>query len=136
MNQKKEKYVKICPKCKSTDIAFEKSTMQALGQLPNRYICSNCGYGGYQAVEIAASKLAKLRKTAEAMQTAVDKHELVDTSYGHFEVRVMWKLFAPFLIIAGIFFLIRGWAFGAVIAIIAGLFMFNIAYFKKRKLRD
>jgi transposase-like protein len=40
---KKQKHVKICPKCKSFDIQVYSFTMMAAG-LPPSYTCKKCGY--------------------------------------------------------------------------------------------
>ena len=139
MKKYKKKYIKICPKCKSPDIRTDKSTMQQLGALPTMYICNKCRHSGYSFPELEISGLNSLKSLRKAKK---DKSELVDTSYGKFEVRLIWKIESILILMTGMFM-----AFGelfyepleraiGIIIILIGAFMFYITYFKKRRLRE
>ncbi|HLC55909.1 MAG TPA: hypothetical protein VJJ23_01605 [Candidatus Nanoarchaeia archaeon] len=52
-----EKYIKICPKCRSLNIKVENAL--TTGFLPNSYICINCKYKGMIFPEIEISRLEK-----------------------------------------------------------------------------
>lgn len=134
---KKEKYLKICPKCKSIDIGPDKSTLQQIGVLPQNYICKKCGYSGFVFPEIAISKLKEFKEEIDKEQlrdTKKDQSELIDTSYGGFQVRFWWKIAGPALVILGLLSLWRADITLGVILLAMGVFMFYITYFKKRKL--
>ena len=129
-------YVKICPNCKSEDIFQEKSTMQALGYLHTRYVCENCGYGGFQTIEVKQSELKNLKKNDENKNA---KSELIDMSYGKFAVRLLWKILGPISIVIGIFLIFDEEKFleiSGIYYILTGIFMLYITYFKKRKLSE
>lgn len=137
---KKEQYIKFCPKCKYVDVSRSKVThIQKLGALPHMYICNHCGHTGYQFPEVEISELGHFQKEVDKRQlrdTKKDKTELVDTAYGKFEVRVIWKITAPILLIIGIIFLSSQYYLYGSIVLLVGLFMVYITYFKKRKLKD
>ena len=98
----KKKYVRFCPKCSSIEINQDKSTMQSLGYLPTKYICSNCGYSSFNFPEMNLNKLDKLHiKTHQER----NQSELLDTSYGKFYVRIMWKIAGPVSLIFGLIFI-------------------------------
>jgi len=82
---KKEKYLKICPKCKSIDIVPDKSTLQQMGVLPQNYICKKCGHSGFVFPEVAISELKDFKDEVDKKHlrnTKKDKSELVDTLDG------------------------------------------------------
>ena len=92
--KERKSYIKFCPKCNSIDVTPDKSTMQSLGFLPTKYICSNCGYSSFNFPEIDINEVDKLniqkiQKTKESKNSS----ELIDTSYGNFYVKVVWKIF-------------------------------------------
>ena len=137
-NQKKEKYVRVCPKCKSINIKQDKSTLQQTGALPTMYICNKCGHSGYTFPEVKLSELKKFEVEVDAehlRDNKKDKTELIDTSYGKFEVRLWWKIVSPIMILLGVFLLFFE-PISGIISLILGLITFYITYFKKRKLRD
>ena len=101
----KKIYLKFCPKCSSGDINQDKSTMQSLGYLPTKYICSNCGYSSFNFPEIEDVKVKKLKPEAHRKEK---ESELIDTSYGKFYVRVMWKIAGPSFSLLGIVLLYFG----------------------------
>ena len=128
----------MCPQCKSININQDKSTMQQLGELPTRYICNNCGHSGFSFPEVLLSELEKFEKEmgkSGSIDTKKDKTPLLDDSYGKFEVRFMWKILSPIILIVGIIFLLNQLLTGLVILSV-GLIMSYITYFKKIKLRD
>ena len=55
---KKEKYVMICPKCKSTDISRDHTNIieDAMG-LPSMFTCRKCGFTSHVFPEIDISEL-------------------------------------------------------------------------------
>ena len=54
------KYIRICPKCKSIDIdTVDRFTT---GFLPNKYMCNNCKYTGLIFPEIELDKINKIIK--------------------------------------------------------------------------
>ena len=146
-----KKYVKICPRCKYANVSAEKSTyIQKTGMIPTMYVCNRCGHSGYIFPEIKTSELKDFEAEAEqkgSRTKSKDKTELVDTAYGKFEVRFLWKITGPLTLFAGILLLFQNTAYQDVagplvfaiygsIVILFGLFMIYITYFKKRKLRD
>ena len=99
-------YIKFCPKCNSIDIHQDKSTMQSLGYLPTKYICSNCGYSSFNFPEIEVNELDKLHlQKKQETKESKNKSELIDTSYGKFYVRVMWRIIGPVFAIVGLIYL-------------------------------
>ncbi len=138
-SSKKEKYVMICPQCKSPDVYMDKSnSLQPFMGLPAMYICNKCKHSGNSFPEIKLSELEDFEEevTKEHLSNIKkDDSPLVDTSYGNFEVRVFWKISAPITLLIGIFLLIKEPISGTIITLL-GIFMFYITYFKKRKLKD
>lgn len=134
----KEKYVMICPKCKSPDVYMDKSNplQPALG-LPAMYICNKCKHSGYSFPEAILSKLDEIQEVSKEhlSDTRIDETSLVDTSYGNFQVRVFWKISAPITLLVGIFLFFKEPISGTIITLI-GIFTFYVTYFKKRKLKD
>ena len=61
--RKKEAYVRICPKCKSTDVSDDMSnpTIKFIGQIENM-VCNNCGYAASFFPEAPPSEIAGLKK--------------------------------------------------------------------------
>ena len=138
MNPKGQRYLRICPKCKSANIRMDKSTMQQLGALPTMYICNACGHSGYSFPEVTADRLEKFSKEIKsAPEKKNGKSELVDTAYGKFEVRFIWKFSAPFLIVAAAILFLSGESpLIALGLLLLGLITGYITFFKKRKLRE
>lgn len=139
MKEKKEKpkYVKICPNCKSIDVGSERSTMQQTGILPTRYICNNCGFASFAFPEIDLNDYEKIpKKENTAMGLEKGDLEKIDTSYGKFIVRVVWKYVSIILILFGLVSLIfvknrPAWLLISDIStIVLGLIMFYITFFR------
>jgi len=138
MSKNKDMFVKVCPKCKSTNVTVDKSTLQQVGVFPTLYICNNCNHSAYTFPEIKLSKL-------ENFENAVDKNklrdlkgkktELIDTYYSDFQVQFIWKLSAIFIILIGLIFIFNNLLVGTVL-ILLGLIIFLITYFKKRNLKN
>ena len=136
--KKKEKYVKVCPKCKSPNVRMDKSTLQQIGALPTVYICGKCEHSGYNFPEVPISELKGFEEEVDKehlRDVKKDKTPLLDTSYGKFEVRFWWKIVAPVFLLLGIFLLFKDPIYGIILTVL-GLFMFYITYFKKRKLKE
>ena len=132
-----KKYIRFCPKCKSIDINQDKSTMQSLGYLPTKYICNNCGYSSFNFPEMNMNRLHKLhiKTTQEKNQS-----ELLDTSYGKFYVKVMWKIVGPASLVFGliyIYFTIKTYSYESIelligmIIVILGVIMCYITFTNK-----
>lgn len=137
-SSKVEKYVMVCPECKSPDVFMDKSNpLQPAAGLPAMYICNKCEHSGYAFPEVALSKLNAFEEVSKGRTLSTMKKDdslLVDTSYGNFEVRVLWKVVGPLVLLVGIFLLFKILMLGVVI-VLMGLFMLYITYFKKRKLK-
>ncbi len=135
---KKEKYVMICPKCKSPDVYMDQSNpLQPAMGLPAVYICNKCKQSGNYFPEIKLSDLEDFENEVNGTQTTeINKNEVpkIDTSYGNFTVNVFWKISAPVALVLGILGLFRNLTFGITL-ITMGIIMFYFTYFKKRKLK-
>jgi len=76
--EKKEKYIKFCPKCNSTNLSLDKSSiLYAIN-----YVCDDCSYANNIFPEIEISMLEKLKK--KKSKTEVVNPKLIDTSYEKF----------------------------------------------------
>ena len=138
-SSKKERYVKVCPKCKSPDVCINKpNPLQSF--LPVMYACNRCKHLGRIFPEVKLSKINELEEEVNKevpSDTKKDGSSLVDASYGNFAVRFIWKITAPLLILLGMSLLLfYKDAIPGTIVILTGAFMFYVTYFKKRKLRD
>jgi hypothetical protein len=138
-NHQKERYTRVCPKCKSFEVYMDASNpLQGSLGLPPLYICDKCKYSGVSFPEVQISELDDFKekvKKKHLSKTKKDKSSLVDVSYGDFIVRFLWKISSPVTIIGGIIFLFLEVIIG-IFLILLGIFMFYITYFKKRKLKD
>jgi hypothetical protein len=137
----KEKYIRFCPKCNSIDVNQDKSTMQSLGYLPTKYICSSCGYSSFNFPEINLNKLNKLHIKNQKVK---NQSELLDTSYGKFYVKVLWKAIGPIFLMFGliyIYFTIKYYSYGSfdllmgIIIAILGAIMCYITFTNYKKIR-
>ena len=98
----KEKYIMVCPICKSVDISVDNSDMLvgAVG-IPANYICNNCQYCAKIFPEITEEEA--LKASPKAKNTPINTQtERIDTSYGKFMVNVWWKIIGPLGMIASI----------------------------------
>ena len=125
----KERYIQICPRCRSTDIFMDNSNplQPALG-MPARYVCNKCKYNATIFPEVTTTKIKdfKGKKTKAAV---------IDTSYGDFMIRAMWKVVAPLAVLLGITLYFIQPVFGIVLTL-AGLGMCYVTYIKKSKLKE
>ncbi|MEA2003949.1 MAG: hypothetical protein U9O53_03235 [archaeon] len=135
----KDRYVKVCPACKCADIHLDWSNpLQPAMGLPATYICKRCGHRGHIFPEVAASELKDFNKDIEKLNLRNSKEKdqsLVDTSYGNFQVRIIWKLTAPVIFLIGLLYIKKEPLYGLAMAS-AGLFMTYITYFRKRGLKE
>ncbi|MBN1157724.1 hypothetical protein JXA85_08960 [Candidatus Woesearchaeota archaeon] len=136
----KEEYVTVCPKCKSPDIRIDKSNpVQPIAGLPAMYLCAKCGHSGYNFPEVLVSEIEKFEKESvkeKIIDTKKDKTPFVDTNYGNFEVRVLWKVTGPlFLLLGLVAFVLKRPTEGSTLLIV-GAFITFITYFKKRKIKN
>jgi len=136
---KKEKYVKVCPACKYADIHIDWSNpLQPAMGIPATYVCKRCGHRGNFFPEVAVSELEDFEKDVEKLNLRNGKEKdqaLVDTSYGNFEVRVVWKLTAPIIFLIGLLYINKEPLYGLTMTS-AGLVMIYITYFRKRGLKE
>jgi predicted RNA-binding Zn-ribbon protein involved in translation (DUF1610 family) len=98
---KKERFVKFCPRCNSTDITILKEIkVLQTGAFPMYYKCRNCGFSLHTFPEIAISKVPelKIKKMKYAPTTPVHVGKFI--AYG------WWKIVGPIglLICAFLFF--------------------------------
>jgi hypothetical protein len=137
--KKEEKYVMVCPRCKSPDVEMDRTNpVQPAMGLPPMYICNKCGHSGNTFPEVLVSDLDEFEdevKKEGLSNLSPDKTPKVDTRYGSFEVKVLWKITAPITLLAGIFLLFKEPISGSILTLL-GLLMFYITYFKKRKLSE
>jgi hypothetical protein len=138
-SSEEEKYVMVCPQCKSHDVYMDKSNpLQPAMGLPAMYICNRCKHSGYTFPEVKISELENFEEevTKEHLSdTKKDGSSMVDTSYGNFVVRIFWKISAPITLLVGIFLLFKEPISGTILTLL-GIFMFYITYFKKKKLKE
>ena len=137
--KERKNYIKFCPKCNSIDIHQDKSTMQSLGFLPTKYICNNCSYTSFNFPEIDINELDKLHlQKKQETKESKNQSELIDTSYGKFYVKVMWKIIGPVFLIFWliyIYFVLHSeyesiTLLAVIIFIILGIFMCYFAFTK------
>jgi hypothetical protein len=135
----KERHITICPKCKSPDVYIDKSNpLQPVIGLPANYMCNNCNYKGFNFPEIETSKLKKFQKQINEKKQAGARKENalpVDTAYGNFMVRAIWKISAPITLIIGIFLLFIVPILGLIITA-TGLIMLYITFIKRKNLKS
>jgi hypothetical protein len=136
--KEEEKYVMVCPKCKSPDIEMDTTNpVQPAFGLPPMYICHKCGHSGNAFPEVPMSEIEEFEKEAKKeglTNSSPDKTPKTDSRYGNFGVRVLWKISGPILLLLGIFLLFIRPIFGTILMLL-GLLMIYITYFKKRKIR-
>ena len=125
----------VCPNCKSADVSRDTSNvLDGPVGLPSMFVCNSCQHTGRFFPEISIDEVRSLPKNNKG----TDKHKkdntsLVNTDYGNFFVRVVWKITGPAFLLLGLIFLpqIKG-----IIYFVLGLFIVYVTYFKKRKLKD
>jgi hypothetical protein len=102
---KDEKFVKICPRCKSTNISID-PTNPLFGSegLPPTYICNKCNYTNKIFPEIAVSEIKSFKKSKIKVNKEALRSDIIDKSYGKFMVRGIWKISGPLLIILSLIF--------------------------------
>ena len=143
---KEEQFIMICPICKSPDVNMDKSNpVQPAMGLPPMYICNKCGHVGNYFPEIPVREIEEFEAEVKKGETEVKKGEpnnslfnkesKVDIRYGIFEVRVLWKIFAPIILFLGIFLLFKEPISGSILILI-GLGMYYVTFFSKRKLKE
>ncbi len=58
----KNKWIKVCPKCGSTDIVPDLSASSiAKGTIFNSYKCNSCGYSGINFIEFLEDEWKKIK---------------------------------------------------------------------------
>ena len=134
----KDKYVKICPKCKSPDVDVDKSDyLQPAIGLPATYVCNKCGNRGYVFPEIKLSDLEEFHEELEKENISPKKkmtkeEPLVNTHYENFLVGFYWKIISPIILLAGIIMLIKRAILPGAIIILMSLFVIYFSYFKRK----
>ncbi len=123
----KVKYLRICPKCKSAKVEVEKSNpLHATFGVPWMYVCQSCGHSGQVFPEVAIDSLKNVKKEKPIKQ----KSPQIDTSYGEFQVRFIWKILAPICFVLGLL-LIPPILPVAIMMIVFSLVIGYFAYIKK-----
>lgn len=141
-SDKKEQLIKFCPKCKSPDVFMDYSNpLQPAAGLPPLYICRKCNHTSNMFPEIPISELDSFEKEVKKenlIDSSPDNTQKVDTSYGDFEVRFIWKIVGPIYLVLGIilYFMDPTLKVISIIMSLVALFIIYITYFKKRKLKE
>jgi hypothetical protein len=91
--------------------------------------------------EIPISELDSFEKEVKKenlIDSSPDNTQKVDTSYGDFEVRFIWKIVGPIYLVLGIilYFMDPTLKVISIIMSLVALFIIYITYFKKRKLKE
>lgn len=83
-NTKKDKYVKICPQCKSKNVSpdFFIKTFGEKSEF-NKYKCNNCGFNSTFFPEVAGRKIAKHKNKRFGSQPSLSKFEEKDRMKSH-----------------------------------------------------
>ena len=103
--------VLVCPRCGSPDVEFDRSTpLIGAAELPAQYVCNTCGFQAHLFPEKDISQV-KVRKVAA-------KVPKIDTNYGNFEVRVVWKYLSLLFLLGGVVLLFADPLVGAVYLLI------------------
>ncbi len=104
MAKKKDDFVRICPKCNSTDIStdFSNPALNATGLFNNAYVCNNCGNTGNFFPEVERATLDPVKGKGRT-----EKRNLINASYRK-NILWYWKFSAPLCFLIGIIFLILG----------------------------
>lgn len=68
----KKKYIKICPKCKSTSISTKFTPQIALG-IPTEYCCDDCGFTSMLFPEVEAEVRHAEKKEKEKKEKEEEK---------------------------------------------------------------
>ena len=136
---KEEPYARVCPKCASAQVWMDQSNpLQSQMGLPPTYVCSQCCFSAYIFPEVPVSQVKSLRAEAKK-EGLTEKKEAgqstVDTRYGGFEVRVVWKIFGPILVLAGILLLFKALVYG-ILLLTAGLALSYVTFFKKKEINS
>ncbi len=136
---RKVRYIKVCPKCKSPDVAMDKTNpLQPSLGMPALYICNKCGHSAYQFPEIPLSELEAFEEDVEEKHlsdTKKDQTPLLDPAYGNFEVRAFWKFAGPAVLVIGLLLILASPGIGGFFAVV-GLFMCYITFFRKKGLKE
>ena len=114
--------IRVCPSCKSTDIVHDTSNpLEAPLGLPERLMCRTCGFSGYVFPTMPASEVQTYKKNTKGIHPQA---ELIDTSYGNFAVRALWKVTSPTLFVIGAIFLLSGALWGMIPMFVATVMMY------------
>ena len=95
----KERYARICPKCKSDDVSHDWSNPATVdsGLVNVIYRCNNCGHAGMVFPEVPESEVPKTPTPLKH----VKERTLVDTTYGQGEVGIL-GIMGPLLIVSSL----------------------------------
>lgn len=97
-----KKFVKICPKCNSTDIStdFSNPAFVAGGLFNNAKVCNKCGHHSNFFPEVEVDKLPKVKKIKKD-----EKVNQVNPNYFQ-DINWFWRFAGPFGILIGLLFMI------------------------------
>ena len=137
-SKKVEKGVIICPHCASTEVQTDWSSLpRTAGGFSLQYLCNQCGHLGTHFPEVTKSEVKTIQKQAEEHKwiEREDKTQKVDMQPGIFEMKVMWKIFAPVCIMIGIMTVLKYPAriFPGMMLILFGAGLFYFAYIHEIK---
>ncbi len=123
-------FVRVCPKCKSTNISYDNSDLliPAVGTMP-RFVCQDCDFTSNIFPEIKKSSVGKLEKTADLK--SVNESNEIQLFYGKFIIGFYWKLIAPFMIVIGLALLFFYFWIGLYVLVI-GLILGFLAFRKTK----
>ena len=131
--RRREKTVRVCPRCGSVRVQADDEVIQSLGLLPERFICRNCSHAGMDFPEIPVSEVDAFSEDRRDVEP--DKTELVDFTYGRFETHIMWKITGPSTMLFGIGVYSNASLTGSLVFLL-GLFMSYVGFIHLERFED
>ncbi len=131
----KRAYVKVCPQCKLPDISIDKSNpLQPARGMPYSYICNRCGTVGWNFPEVEASQIGTFEKEIDRKHLRLIRqkgNELVNTAWGTFTIKRMWKISSISMTLVGLFVMLKQDELSGIMLLSLGTIMFYFAYVKR-----
>ncbi|QKQ97937.1 hypothetical protein GKQ38_00160 [Candidatus Nanohaloarchaea archaeon] len=96
---------RFCPNCGSTNVEFDTSHTNQLGELIanlNKWKCNECDYRG----PMPSGDPEKQEEELEDIEFEPVKQEKIDTDLGEGEIGILQYITIPFLIIAALYFIL------------------------------
>jgi len=124
----KEKYVQICPQCKSKNISidFSNGVVWAYGT-PTKYNCNNCGYIGAIFPEIS-KKYKKYQK-----EISNNKPKLIDTETGYSYALTEIIIIIGLILFYSIIWITKSYWLSIITLLIVGYIIYKYIKWKKNK---